>query len=73
MLGKAVNFLAPECQGFMKNRSYSVQGLVFQGVSQLCAECTLLLCFDSSILQASHLQRLSVPAVGTFWVLAIVR
>ena len=61
---------APESNGLMKKRPCSVQGLVPQGVSLMCAVCTLLLCCGSSILQVSHLQRLSLPAVGSVWSLA---
>lgn len=45
-------FPAPESNGFMKKRSYIVQGLVLQEVSLAYAEGTLLLCFGCSFLRS---------------------
>ena len=42
-------FPAPESNGFMEKRSYTVQGLSLQEVSLVYAACALLLCFDCSI------------------------
>lgn len=55
---------APESNGFMK-KLYSVHGWVLQGLSLVCAACTLLVSFGCSILWASHLQGLSLPSVGS--------
>ena len=47
-------FPASESNGFMKKRSYSVLGLMLQGMPMVWAACALLLCFGFSILQANH-------------------
>ena len=44
--------------------------LPLQGVSLMCTACGLLLCLGHFILQASCLQRLSLPLVGNVWCLA---
>lgn len=44
----------------MKKISYTVQGLLLHRVSLVCVMCTLLLCFDYSSPQVSHLQRISL-------------
>lgn len=48
----------------------SVASLVPSGpgysVSPICAACALLLCLGRLILQASHLQRLSLPIGAVF-------
>ena len=54
----------------MKKRSCSTHNLALQGVFLVYAECILLLCLGCSIFQASHLQRLSLPVVGSGWPLA---
>lgn len=64
MLENPVILPAPETDGFMK-KSYSAQGMVPQGVSLVCAECTLLLYFGYSMSQVSCLQRQFLPAVGS--------
>ena len=69
MLDKPIMFLVPESDGFMKNKSHSVQGLPLQGMSVVCVVC-ILLHFGCSVLQASRLQRLSLPEVGSVWALA---
>jgi len=38
----------PESDGLTMKRSYSAQGLAFQGVSLVCAACALLLSFALS-------------------------
>ena len=48
MLGKLVMFLAPECDGFMKKKSYTFQGLVLQEVCLVYPVYSLLLCFGYS-------------------------
>ena len=58
--------------GFIKKRSYTVQGLVLQEVSLLYAVYSLLLCFDCSFSQVSLLQNFSLPALGSVWPLARV-
>ena len=71
MLEKYAMFPAPESNGFMK-MSCSLQGLVLQRVSLVCAAYTLVMCFDCSIPQISPLQRLSLPIVGSVWTFARV-
>ena len=71
MLGKPVMFHAPERNGFMKKRSYTVQGLVLLEVSLVYAVCTLLLCFGCSFLW-SVLCSFLLPTMGTVWTLARV-
>ena len=44
-------FPAPKNNGFMKERSYNVQGLVLQEVSLVYAACTLMLCYGCSVSQ----------------------
>ena len=51
-------FSAAETNGFMKKRSYTVQGLALQEVSLVYAVCTLLLCFGCP-LSGSFLCRVS--------------
>lgn len=46
---------APEGNDVMEKKSGNAQGLVFWGLSLVCAECTLF-CFGYSVLQASHMQ-----------------
>lgn len=55
----------------MKKGSYTVQCLVFLGMSLMCAVWTLI-CFGCSILQASYLLRIFLPVVGSIWILADV-
>lgn len=57
---------APEING-LKKMSCSAQGLEFQRVSPTCAMHALLLCFACSIPLATHMQRLSLPAVFGPW------
>ena len=40
-------FPVPKSNGFMKKRPYTVQGLELQGVSLVCAACTLVLCLTA--------------------------
>ena len=56
----------------MKKRSDIVQVLALQGVPLLCSVYTLLLCFDYSNSQTSHMQNLSLPVMGSVWTLARV-
>lgn len=72
VLEKLAIFPAPDTNGFMKKRSCSVQWLEVQGVSLVCALCTLLLCFGCSILQATCLQRFYLPTVDNICSLARV-
>ena len=65
-------FPAPERVGFMRKKSYSIQDLVLQRVSLMCAAHAVLLCFDCSVLQASILQRLSLLAMDSVWPLGRV-
>ena len=54
-------FPSPETNGFMKKRSYNVQGLVLREVSLVNAVCTLLLCNVWSMSQVNPLQCFSLP------------
>ena len=65
VLEKPVICPAPET-GHMK-KSCGAQGLVFQDVSLVCAACTVLLCFDCSILQAlgRRTEKYSPPGIRT--------
>jgi len=65
-------FLALKSNGFMKKKSYTVQDLVLQELSLVCAMCTLLLCFGCFFPQVSPLQSISLPAVGSIWTLLSV-
>ena len=58
---------APESNGLMQKKPCSAQGPAFQGVSPVYVVYTLLLCFGCCVIQASCLQRLSLPAVGNIW------
>ena len=62
--------VVPESNCLMK-RSCSAQGLALQGVSLVCATCTLLL-VHFSLFKASHLQKLSLSVVGKVCSLALV-
>ena len=64
-------FPAPESPGFMKKRSYTVQGLGHQEVFLAYAVRTLLLCFGCSFPQVSLL-KFSLPAVWNVWSLSTV-
>ena len=55
----------PESKGFMKKRSYNVQGLAHQEVSLVCAVCTLLLYYGFTTPQVNPLQSFSLPTVGS--------
>ena len=63
-------FPAPESSGFMKKRSYNVQGLALQEVSLVCAAYILLLYYGCSVLHVSLLESFSLPAVKSVWTLA---
>ena len=63
MLEKPAMFPASESNGFMKKGSYTVQWLVFLGMSLMCAVCTQLL-YSHSVLHGIHLKKLLLPAVG---------
>ena len=65
-------FPAPERNGFMKKRSYNVQGLALQEVSLVCAVCTPLPCHGCSLPQVSPLQSFPLPAMGSVWTVARV-
>ena len=65
VLEKPVMSPVPESHGLMKKRSCSAQGLLLQGVV-----CAVLCCSVSAARYFSHLQRLSLPAVGSVWFLA---
>ena len=70
VLEKSVIFPALESNSFMK-RSYNVKGLVFQGVSLVCAVCIVLLyclLYPSGQLPV----KFSLPIVGCVWTLARV-
>ena len=64
-LEKPVCLLVLKVNGFMKKRTCSVHGLVLWGISTVFSACTLLLWFGCSVFQTSHLQRLSLPAMGS--------
>ena len=49
VLENPVVFPVPAFNGFMKKRSFNVQGLVLQEVSLVFAVCTLLLYFGCSL------------------------
>ena len=53
-------FPPPDRNGFMKQRSYTVQNLALQEVSLVYAMCALLLFFGCSFPQVNLLQSFSV-------------
>ena len=59
VLEKPVVSSASESDGLMNKRSRSMQDLVLQGVSPVCAAWALLLCCGYSIFKGSCLQRRS--------------
>ena len=66
-------FSAPESNGFIKKRSYTVQDLVLQEVCLVCAACThSAVCFGCSFPQVSSLLSFSSPIVGSIWTLSCV-
>ena len=66
MLEKPIMFSAPESNGLLKKRSYTVQGPGTSG-SVSGVHCTLLLCFDCSFPQINALQNFFLPAVFGPW------
>ena len=64
-------FPVPDSNGYIKKRSYTVQGLVLQDVFLVYAACTLLL-FWLSFPQVSPLQTFFLPAVGSIWTVSSV-
>lgn len=64
MLEKPVLLPAPKSNSFVKKKFYSVHGLTLQTVSLVCAVYILLLCFCCLMFQASHMETISLPAMG---------
>lgn len=62
----------PESNGFIKERSYILQGLALQELLLMYAVCPLLLFFGCSFSQVSPLQNFSLPQMGSVWLLSIM-
>ena len=78
MLGKSAMSPVLEDNGFMKKVSYSALPCSVPSISELGASESVsnMCCVYSAVLswplysQANHLQRLSLPAVGSVWSMA---